>query len=58
MVFAIEGMRLWYRIQGSAAVSSTYGSRRMMRMTAVNSVADGCRTMTFSTKRHNVQPVT
>ena len=58
MVFAIEGMPFRAKCHGSAAVSSTYGSHRMMRMTAVNSVADGRRTMTFSTKRHNVQPVT
>ena len=40
---------LWCSAYGAAAVSSAYGDRRAMSMTAANSnVADGRRTMVLS----------
>ena len=39
---------LWCSAYGAAAVSSAYGERQAMRMTAVSNVADGRRTMVLS----------
>ena len=47
--FTVNYLLLQHKAHCSTAVSSVYGGRRTMGVTAVEHAADGCRTITQST---------